>query len=114
MDFPLLGILQRHVDLVRMLVERGADVSAQKKAGWSPLHLASCNGHVDVVLMLAEHGAVMSAQRKDRTTKLHSASGIGRVNVARVLITYGAGSSAGRLRSTWHPTTVMWKSHRCS
>jgi len=39
-----------------MLVERGADVSAQAKDRMTLLQLASSEGHVDVAQMLVEHG----------------------------------------------------------
>ena len=60
-----------HVDLARMLVEHGADVSAQKKDGSTVLHLASESGHVDVSRMLVERGGDVSAQKKDGSTALH-------------------------------------------
>jgi len=50
-----------HVDLARMLVEHGADVSAQEEDGWTALHWASDYGHVDLAQMLVEHGADVSA-----------------------------------------------------
>jgi len=39
-----------------MLMERGADVSAQTKDGRTPLQLAFSEGHVDLALILMEHG----------------------------------------------------------
>jgi len=51
-----------HVDMARMLVECGADVSAQAKDGTTPLHLASSRGHVDVAWMLVEHSADVKVQ----------------------------------------------------
>jgi len=75
-----------HVDLARMLVERGADVSAQKKDGSTALHLASRYGRVDLARMLVERGADVSAQNKDGLTALHLASRYGHVDLARMLI----------------------------
>src|SRR5712691_9403969 len=46
-----------HIDLVRLLIEHGADVAAQSKNGMTPLHEASEAGHVDVARLLIEHGA---------------------------------------------------------
>ena len=51
--------------LARLLIERGADVSAQTKDERTALHEASENCHVDVARMLVECGADVSAQTED-------------------------------------------------
>ena len=84
---------QGHVDVARMLVERGADVSAQDGDGRRPLHWASRYGYVDMARMLVERGADVSAQDKDGSTPLHWASK-GHVDVARMLVERGADVSA--------------------
>ena len=90
-----------HADLARMLVERGADVSAQKKDGSTALHLASRNGHVDLARMLVERGANVSPQTEDGSTGLHLASDNGHVDLARMLVERGADVSArNEYRST--------------
>ena len=73
-----------------MLIEHGADVSAQSKDGETPLHLASDRGLVDVTHLLIEHGADVSAQNKDGKTPLHLSSQRGQVGVTRVLVERGA------------------------
>jgi len=47
-----------HVELARMLVERDADLSAQKKNGWTAQPLASLRDHVDLARMLIERGSL--------------------------------------------------------
>ena len=91
---PLHQALQGgHVDIARMLVERGTDVSAQKD-GSTALHWASENGHVDLGRMLIERGVDVSTQEKDGSTALHLASRNGHVDLARMLIERGADVSA--------------------
>ena len=85
---------QGHVDVARMLVERGADVSAQAEDGWTPLHWASSRGHVDVARMFVERGADVSAQAEGGWTPLQLASSRGHVDVARMLVERGADGSA--------------------
>ena len=79
-----------HVDVARMLVGLGADMSVQDKDGRTPLHLASSRDRVDVARMLVESGADVSAQDKDGSTPLHLASSRDRVDVARMLVELGA------------------------
>jgi len=79
-----------HVDVARMLVERGADVSVQAEYGRTALHLALFGGHVDVARMLVERGADVSVQAEDGWTALHWASYKGHVDVARMLVERGA------------------------
>ena len=83
-----------HVDLARMLIERGADVSAQKEDGSTALHLASENGYVDLSRMLIERGADISAQNEDGLTALHLASRHGHIDLTRMLVEHGADVSA--------------------
>ncbi|RYP81635.1 hypothetical protein DL770_005843 [Monosporascus sp. CRB-9-2] len=52
------------VEVVKMLLDRGADVAVANKDGWTPLIAASSKGHVDVVrLLLATTG--VNADLKD-------------------------------------------------
>ena len=46
-----------HVDVVKLLLEKGADMTVTNNGGWTPLNLASGNGHVDLVQLLLEKGA---------------------------------------------------------
>ena len=73
-----------------MLIERGADPSAQDNNRYTPLHLASLQGHVDIARMLIEHGADPSAQGRDGDTPFHLASLEVYMKVAHMLIKRGA------------------------
>ena len=80
-----------HIDLVRLLIEHGADAAAQSVNGRTPLHQASNWGHVDVARLLIEHGADVAAQSRVGTTPLHWAP---KVDMARLLIEHGADVAA--------------------
>jgi ankyrin repeat protein len=71
-----------------MLIEHGADVTAQTKNGETPLHRASS---LEVVRMLIEHGADVTARNKDDQTPLHWTLS---PEVARTLIEHGADVAA--------------------
>ena len=47
-----------HLDIVRLLVERGANVNNESLGGEAAIHDAWENDHVEVVRYLAEHGSV--------------------------------------------------------
>ena len=51
---------KEQVEVVRMLIEHGADITAQAEDG-TPLHLAAQKGKLKVASMLVEHGADMTA-----------------------------------------------------
>jgi ankyrin repeat protein len=46
-----------HVDVVKLLLEKGADMTVRNREGWTPLHSASNSGHIDVVKLLLEKDA---------------------------------------------------------
>jgi ankyrin len=54
-----------------MLIEHGADVTAQNKDRATPLHLAR-KGQVEVARMLIEHGADVTARTGLGTTSITS------------------------------------------
>jgi hypothetical protein len=80
--------------VAQLLIDRGADVSATNEYGWTPLHLASRGGHEGVARLLIDRGADFSATDKKGQTPLHLASSLGNEGVARLLIDRGADFSA--------------------
>jgi ankyrin repeat protein len=59
---------QGHVDVVRVLVEHGADINkAANDGGATPLYIASYDGHVDVVRVLLEQGADINKTWNNKT-----------------------------------------------
>lgn len=62
------------VETVRLLIEHGADVTAQDESSLTPLHLASSSGIPNIVQLLLEHGALATAQDRRRKTPLHLVS----------------------------------------
>lgn len=45
-----------NLELVRLLLDRGARVSAKRGLGWQALHYAASKGHIDVARLLVERG----------------------------------------------------------
>jgi ankyrin repeat protein len=46
-----------HLDIVKLLIEKGADVKAKDNSGSTALMIASKNGHTQIVEFLKAHGA---------------------------------------------------------
>ena len=55
------------MDVVRVLVEQGADITKAKNDGCTSLIMASQEGHVDVVRVLVEHGADITKTWSNKT-----------------------------------------------
>ena len=98
-----------HLEVVRLLLERGANVNAQNtdELWWrerrTPLHFAAQNGHLDVVRLLLERGANVNAETSGVAgwTPLHFAAQNGHLEVVRVLLERGANVNA--------QTTLFWE-----
>ena len=71
---PSLPISRETVEIVRLLIEQGADVTAKDKNLSTPLHLASSAGIPESVQLLIGRGADINAEDMSRRTPLHLAS----------------------------------------
>ena len=83
----MLAALRGHTDLVKKLIDRGADVN---KTGWTPLHYAATNGHLEIMNLLLEHHAYIDAESPNATTPLMMAAHYGSADAVRLLLAAGA------------------------
>ena len=97
-----------HVEVGRILIEHGADTTAQDNCEMTPLHIASRNGHIELARLLVEHGADVAARDQNRRTPLFWASTEGYLEMARFIIGRGADPTAqddiGRTALHWAST----------
>eukprot|EP00435_Cladocopium_sp_Y103_P032252 s631_g8.t1 len=74
-----------HVDIVRFLLEAGANKDQTKDRGATPLHVAASQGHLEVVRLLIESGADSTITRINGTTALDVAHESGHMEIVYFL-----------------------------
>lgn len=76
-----------HFEVVKLLLEHGADVRlGHTRTESTPLHLACYGGFVDVIKLLLDRGTAIKAGAEDGSTPLHYAAFAGQVETSRLLL----------------------------
>lgn len=91
-DPPVLieAVKNGNVEIVKILMENGADVNIKHSNGTTPLIEAAGDGSVEIIKILIENGASVNAIRSDGTTPLFNAIAHHHNNIARIIIENGA------------------------
>ncbi|KAI9780256.1 MAG: hypothetical protein M1839_006816 [Geoglossum umbratile] len=76
--------------LVRLLVDRGAEIQAKDECKRTALHGAAWNGHKEVVQLLVDRGAEVNVEDECKRTALHGAACNGHKEVVQLLVEKGA------------------------
>ena len=84
------AISWKPADIVRLLLEKGADVNAKDKYGETALISASLCGFTGTVRLLLDKGADVNAKTNDGHTALMYASSNMHADVVRLLKDHGA------------------------
>lgn len=79
-----------HLDLVKFLLSKGANVNGRNIINETPLHYAIGSNHPEVVALLMAGGADINARRSDCLTSLDLASMMGRKVILKYLEKLGA------------------------
>ena len=78
-------------DILRLLIDAGADVNAKDETDTTALALASKKGDLEMVKFLVENGANVNAEGEHGLTALLWASCFSRFEIAKYLVEHGAG-----------------------
>jgi len=92
------------VELVKLLIQRGANVDAADVYGNKPLHDAACHG-LNVIQSLVLHGAKVNVQNVDGKTPLHVAIERQQSEVVKFLLNVGADIG---LTDVWRNTPLHY------
>lgn len=80
-----------HVDVVRLLISKGANVNAKNCFGSTPLHSGAYASNLPIILLLVERGADPNAKEKFGDTPLMTAvERMSSITVLDALLTHGA------------------------
>lgn len=89
--YPLhLALRNENREIIRLLIDHGADVNAPRTDGWTPLNTAAHHGQSDVIELLISKGADVKVYDSE---PLRTAITQGRYDAARIMIKHGANVS---------------------
>ncbi|KAJ0132111.1 hypothetical protein HZ326_24798 [Fusarium oxysporum f. sp. albedinis] len=78
------------IDVVDVLLKKGADLTVTNRNGWTPLHAASYNRHEHVVDLLLDRGCSADLRDKEGRTPLSCAAEKGHEPIVRRLLAMNA------------------------
>ncbi|WP_338967567.1 ankyrin repeat domain-containing protein [Spiroplasma endosymbiont of Lonchoptera lutea] len=84
------AIFHGNLDIVKLLLENGANINLQNNNGNNALITAVENGHTDIVKLLLKNGADINHQNKFGITPLITAATYGELDIMKLLLEKGA------------------------
>jgi len=85
----MTAALHGHLDICRLLIEKGAQVKAKDRSGYTPLHYAAEKGRIEIVRLLCDLGADVEARITEwprGSRPLHMAAAYGHISIMKELI----------------------------
>ncbi|MDH5655743.1 MAG: ankyrin repeat domain-containing protein [Spirochaetia bacterium] len=89
-------------EIVRILIDRGADVKRTDSFGMSPLHYAAASANLKVVQMLVENGANINAKVGLGATPLFYAASENNLHILKYLLDLGCDINS-KMKNGWTP-----------
>jgi ankyrin repeat protein len=84
-----LAIQEGHLEIVKFLVNKGANFKRKYSDGFTPLDQAVGEGHYKIIEFLINSGVDVN-QKTANGTALHTASAYGKFTIAKMLVKNGA------------------------
>ena len=84
------AVAAQHFDIVRLLVDKGANINHSSINNSSPLRVACLRGNLEIVQFLLNNGANLAIAYMNRYSCLMAACGIGNTDIVKCLIEKGA------------------------
>ena len=72
-----LAARKGHIEVLKLLLDKGADISVANADGWTPLNAAASSGHLEVVKLLLDQGADISVAKARLSLHRSSANSTG-------------------------------------
>ena len=101
-----------HIELVKYLMTKGADMEAKFANGSTALFWAIPEGHLDIVKLLIAEGADVGARQNDGTSLLHIAAVSGQKEIAALLIDKGLDPNTKQNEGSNPLTYAVSRGHR--
>jgi ankyrin repeat protein len=83
---PLHKAAKQSMEMIKLLLEHGAQINATNYWGKTPLFTAVVHGNLKIVQFLLEHGAEPNAGRANTLTPLHMTAASGSTSIAECLL----------------------------
>ncbi|XP_054714802.1 ankyrin repeat domain-containing protein 16-like isoform X2 [Uloborus diversus] len=82
----MLACTKNNADVVKVLVENGANLLLKNKDGWTAFHIASREGHIDVIKnLLLKNPNLWKTRSNNGRTPLHTASLHGHLDIVKLI-----------------------------
>ncbi|XP_041073393.1 ankyrin repeat and SOCS box protein 3 isoform X3 [Carcharodon carcharias] len=92
---------QEHLDILMLLLEKGADKEARDDYGITPLFLAAQYGKLESLRVLLQHGSNVNCQAFDKATPLFIAAQEGHTECVELLLSNGADTNLSCSEDDW-------------
>lgn len=87
----IITAIHGHIEIVKYLIDKGADINAKNNDDESLLHIVANNGHLNIIKYLIENNKVdINGVNYKNQTPIMAAAINGKVKVVKLLLKYGA------------------------